>query len=74
MTGKFIKLNDPYDFVNEMGVRIKGQNFSCFINNEITKVNLSEEQVDLVKDCKFGDEIALDVSVKGKYANYILAV
>lgn len=74
MTGKFIKLNEPYDFVNDKGVRFKGQNFICFINNEIIKVSLADEQVDLVKDCKFGDDIALDVRVKGQFAKYILAV
>lgn len=47
---------------------------NCLVDDDIVKVKLTDEQVNLVVDCQFGDEIALDVRVKGKYANYILAV
>ena len=74
MQGKFINLKS-YDFNDNNGKRIQGQYMNCLVDDEICKVNLTDEEFDIVSDDmpSFGDEIALDVRVKGKYANYILA-
>lgn len=75
MTGKFIKIN-KYDFTDANGKRIKGQNMSCLVDDDIVKVNLSDDEYKFIIEngIDFADDVALDVRVKGKYANYILAV
>lgn len=74
MQGKFINLKN-YDFEDQRGKRICGQYMNCLVDDEICKVTLTDEEYYYVVDNapEFGDDIALDVRVKGKYANYILA-
>lgn len=70
--GRFINLKS-YDFEQD-GKHFAGTNMYCLVDKDVVKVKIDDEQAEFVSDCQFGDEIALDVRVKGRFANYILAV
>ncbi|GEM_PF-6177875 len=74
MTGIYIN-HKSYDFNNQQGEHIVGQHINCLVDDDIVKVNVTDEELDLLFDngCEFGSEISLDVRVNGKYAKYILA-
>lgn len=74
MTGIYIN-HKSYDFTDDNGKRIVGTNVNFLVDDDIVKVNVTDEQLDYLMDngCEFGSEIPLDVRVKGKYAKYILA-
>lgn len=74
MTGIYIN-HKSYDFNNQQGEHIVGQYINCLVDDDIVKVNVTDEELDLLFDngCEFGSEIPLDVRVNGKYAKYILA-
>lgn len=73
MTGIYIN-QKSYDFMDN-GKRVCGTTINCLVDDDIVKVNVSDEELDYLMDngCEFGSEIPLDVRVKGKYAKYILA-
>lgn len=74
MFGIFINVK-RYDFENSNGERVTGQHINCLVDDDIVKVSASSDEIDTLIDngCEFGSEIPLDVSVRGKYAKYILA-
>lgn len=74
MQGKFINIK-TYDFTDNAGKQVKGQNMNCLVKNEIVKVKLTDEEYKNLVNRKvsFGTEIPLDVEVRGKFANYTLA-
>lgn len=73
MQGKFINIK-TYDFTDNAGKQVKGQNMNCLVKGEIVKVKLTDEEYKYLVDRKpsFGTEIPLDVEVNGKYANYTM--
>lgn len=72
--GKFINFK-KYDF-EDCGKHIFGINMNCLVDDDVVKVSISQDDYDLFVDngIEFGDEVSLDVKVKGKFAKYILAV
>lgn len=73
MKVKFICANS-YDFKDEHENRITGVSAKIFIpdENDVAKAKVSCNEDFYLKSCKFGDEVDVDVTVKGRYANYVL--
>ncbi len=74
MQGIYIN-HKSYDFTDNNGRHIVGNNVNFLVDDDIVKVSVTDEQLDYLMNngCEFGSEIPLDVRVKGKYAKYILA-
>ncbi len=74
MQGIYIN-HKSYDFIDNNGKHIVGNNVNFLVDDDIVKVSVTDEQLDYLMNngCDFGSEIPLDVRVKGKYAKYILA-
>lgn len=62
-----------YSFDDKNGQHQEGYSMRCFYNNDIVKVSVDPESAKrlLATGITFGDDIELDVAVRGNFANYV---